>query len=68
MFYTSYGDHMSAEAIIQHQTEQGNWIEVSRAPNESQVIIQAMENVQSLYPRDRIRAVDEGGRVLDILT
>jgi hypothetical protein len=67
MFY-AYGDHMSADVAIQYQNRVGVWIEVSRVPNQSQMVIMGMHQVESLYPGRRVRAVDMDGRVVDILT
>lgn len=66
-FY-NYGDHMNADARIQHQTRTGNWIEVSQVPNDPQNVLEGMDRVQALYPGSRVRAVDQEDRVIDILT
>lgn len=52
---------------IQAQDETGNWRTYSLTQNNSQLIIQAMKQLQWQFPNARIRAVDNSGRVIDIL-
>lgn len=53
---------------IQYQTSVGNWITVNTVLNTPITIINAMRSVASIYSGARVRAVDENGRVVDILT
>ena len=53
---------------IQYQTSVGNWITVNCVLNTPITIINAMKAVASMYNGSRVRAVDENGRVVDILT
>lgn len=53
---------------IQYQDLTGNWRTVNVLTiNNSQMILAGMQNLQSLYPNSRIRAVDTNNRVIDIL-
>ena len=52
---------------IQMQDLTGNWRTYHRTMNNSQMILQGMKNLQQQFPDRRIRAVDDNGRVLDIL-
>lgn len=54
-------------ANLQVQDITGNWRTYSVTPNNSQLIIMGMHQLQWQFPDRRIRAVDDYGRVLDIL-
>ena len=53
-------------ALIQYQTRTGNWITVRRTGNRGSDIKVAMNSVKRAYRKNRIRAVDAKGHVLDI--
>lgn len=55
------------DVYIQYQDVSGTWYTVSSCLNESQYIIAAMKSVANFYSGSRVRAVDENGRVVDIL-
>lgn len=52
---------------IQLQDLSGNWRTFGQTVNNSQQILQEMKNLQSRYPNQRVRAVDQNGRIVDIL-
>lgn len=53
---------------IQAQDTSGNWRTYSiTATADSQRVLSEMKALSSRYPSYRIRAVDENGRVVDIL-
>ena len=52
---------------IQAQDKSGNWRTYHVTMNNDQVILRAMQSLQSTLPDHRIRAVDEAGRIVDIL-
>lgn len=52
---------------IQLQQGTGNWVTYQTTTNNSFFIIQAMKQLSSRYPNSRVRAVDQDGRVVDIL-
>lgn len=52
---------------IQYQDATGTWYTVSSCINEGPYIIEAMKSASRFYSGSRIRAVDENGRVVDIL-
>jgi hypothetical protein len=54
-------------AYIQIQDITGNWRTHVVTPNISQNVLANMKSLQQTYPNFRIRAVDEVGRVIDIL-
>ena len=52
---------------IQAQDTSGNWRTYLIVMNQSQRILSEMRSLQSRYPDYRIRAIDQNGRVVDIL-
>jgi hypothetical protein len=52
---------------IQAQDTSGNWRTYLNVINQSQRIYSEMRSLQSRYPNYRIRAVDQNGRIVDIL-
>lgn len=52
---------------IQVQDLFGNWRTISVVQNFSQTITMEMKAISSRYPDKRVRAVDENGRIVDIL-
>jgi hypothetical protein len=52
---------------IQYQTVNGNWTTVMNTENNSLNILNAMTQVQNSYSGARVRAVDENGRLVDML-
>jgi hypothetical protein len=57
----------SNNAAIEYQDPLGNWITSVTVPNEPPVILNGMKSVAALYPAKRVRAVDQDGRLIDIL-
>jgi len=55
------------DVYIQYQDVTGSWYTVMSVNNEDNRIIAGMKSVSSQYPGSRVRAVDENGRVVDIL-
>jgi hypothetical protein len=51
---------------IQYQDQTGNWTTVMVTENFSQNIMNAMNQVKDQYDR-RVRAIDDSGRIVDIL-
>lgn len=52
---------------IQLQDSTGNWRTYGNTINNSQRILSEMRSLQSRFPTFRVRAVDQNGRVVDIL-
>lgn len=52
---------------VQAQDNLGYWRTHSYVPNESLQIRTAMERLQWLFPGARVRAIDEAGRLVDIM-
>ena len=52
---------------IQAQDTSGMWRTIQYTLNQSQKILAAMKSLQSCYPTYRIRAVDQNGKIVDIL-
>jgi len=52
---------------IQYQDVTGSWYTVLITENESNRIFIGMKTAKQQYPDSRVRAVDENGRVVDIL-
>jgi len=55
-------------ANVQIQDLSKLWITVSRVVNDLSRIAYELRSVQSRYPTRRVRAVDNQGRLLDILS
>ena len=58
---------MTCDIAIQYQDVLGNWITSVTVPNEPPVILSGMKSVAVLYPGKRVRAVDQDGKLIDIL-
>ena len=54
-------------AEVQIQDYGGNWITVSKVVNNLQRLSFEMRSIQSRYPDRRVRAVDQSGRLIDML-
>jgi hypothetical protein len=52
---------------IQLQDNTGNWRTYNTTLNNSQMILNEMKSLSLRFPGSRIRAVDDSGRVVDIL-
>ena len=57
----------SNNAAIVYQDALGNWITAVTVPNQSALILSGMKSVAVLYPGKRVRAVDQDGKLIDIL-
>ena len=57
----------SSTAAIEYQDPLGNWITALTVPNQSALILSGMKSVAVLYPGKRVRAVDQDGKLIDIL-
>lgn len=52
---------------IQYQVSTGSWLTINSARNDAQYIAHAMRQAQNMLPGHRIRAIDEAGRLVDLL-
>lgn len=52
-------------AIIQSQSPSGNWREVGRCSADPAIMAKRLDDTARRY-NQRVRAIDSGGRVLDI--
>ena len=52
---------------IQYQDVTGSWYTVGITENEAPRILMAMQGAARQYPGCRIRAIDENGRIVDLL-
>jgi hypothetical protein len=52
---------------IQAQDTTGNWRTYHMSDNNSQRIFFEMKSLKERYPNYRVRAVDQNGKVIDIL-
>lgn len=52
---------------IQVQDATGNWRTYARTQNNPQMILMRMKELANQFSRSRVRAIDESGRVVDIL-
>ena len=52
---------------IQLQDSSGNWRTYHRTVNNSQMILARMKELANQFPNQRVRAVDENGRLVDAL-
>jgi len=57
----------SSTAAIEYQDPLGNWMTVVTIPNQPALILNGMKSVAVLYPGKRVRAVDQDGKLIDIL-
>jgi hypothetical protein len=60
-------DMTSNNAAIEYQDPLGNWITVVTVPNQPALILSGMKSVAVLCPGKRVRAVDQDGKLIDIL-
>jgi len=58
---------MTRDVAIQYQDALGNWIISMTVPNEPPVILSGMMSVAALCRGWRVRAVDQDGRLIDLL-
>ena len=58
---------MTRYVAIQYQDAMGNWITSVTVPNEPAVILNGMKSVTALCPGTRVRAIDQDGKLIDIL-
>ena len=54
-------------AYIQCQDDSGQWINYSVVTNNFQILTPAMRTLKTAMPDKRIRAVDEDGKLIDII-
>jgi hypothetical protein len=59
-------DGVIEQVEIQLQGESGNWRTMAVTVNVTAIIRTGMEEVQRQFPGARVRAVDRGGRLLDL--
>ena len=57
----------STNAAIEYQDASGNWIIAMTVPDQLRLILNGMESAAVLYPGKRVRAVDQDGKLIDIL-
>ena len=57
----------SDNAVIEYQDPLGNWMTVVTVPNQPPLILSGMKSVAVLYPGKRVRAVDQDGKLIDML-
>lgn len=58
---------MQDNAHIQFQQISGNWVTVTTTMNQSSVILNQMQTLKASMPECRVRAIDDHGRLLDML-
>jgi hypothetical protein len=58
---------MNDRIEIQAQDTSGMWRTYHVTMNDSQRILAEMRSIQSRYPNYRVRAIDQNGRIVDIL-
>jgi hypothetical protein len=58
---------MTRDIAIQYQDVLGNWITTITVPNQPPVILNNMQSVAVLCPARRVRAIDQDGKLIDIL-
>ena len=57
----------SNKAAIEYQDPLGNWITVATVPDQPPLILNGMKSVAVLRPGKRVRAVDQDGKLIDIV-
>jgi len=57
----------SNNAAIEYQDPLGNWITVVTVPNQPALILSGMKSVAVVYAGKRVRAVDQDGKLIDLL-
>ncbi len=55
------------EISIQYQNANGNWTTVQQVMNDPHNIANGLRSAKSMYPSSRIRAIDQSGRLVDML-
>jgi hypothetical protein len=58
---------MTRDVAIQYQDALGNWVTGMTVPNEPPVVVSGMKSVALLFQGSRVRAVDQDGRLIDLL-
>jgi hypothetical protein len=58
---------MTCDIAIQFQDVLGNWITSVTVPNQPPVILNGMKSLAVLCPGRRVRAIDQDGKLIDIL-
>jgi hypothetical protein len=58
---------MTRDIAIQYQDVLGNWITSVTVPNEPLLILNGMKSIAVLCPGRRVRAVDQDGKLVDML-
>jgi hypothetical protein len=58
---------MMSDIAIQYQDVLGNWITSVTVPNQSPLILNGMKSVAALCQGRRVRAVDQDGKLIDML-
>ena len=58
---------MTDERIEIQIQDGGNWRTIHITFNNSQIILNEMNNLKNRYPDKRIRAIDKNGRVVDMM-
>jgi hypothetical protein len=58
---------MTCDIAIQYQDMLGNWITSVSVPNEPPVILNGMKSVAILCQGRRVRAIDQDGKLIDML-
>jgi hypothetical protein len=58
---------VTRDLAIQYQDALGNWITAVTIPNQPPLVLNGMKGVAVLYPGKRVRAVDQDGKLIDIL-
>lgn len=62
---------MTGNEYVQIQVDIGNpagsWRTMNTVMNNAQIIAHAMQSLANRYPEKRIRAVDQSGRLMDML-
>ena len=58
---------MDQRILIQVQDNVGTWRTYHTTFNDSQLILMRMKEQKNIFPDKRVRAVDENGRLLDMM-
>ena len=58
---------MTDERIEIQIQDGGNWRTIHITFNNSQIILNEMNNLKNRYPDKRVRAIDKNGRVVDMM-
>ena len=57
----------SNNAAIEYQDPLGNWVTSVTVPNQPPLILNGMKSVAALSPGRRVRAIDQDGKLVDML-